>query len=106
LYALSLAKMLGYSQIYICGYDNSYFQDFDVGENCEMFIRHRHYYDDETSDTLITSLYKSSSEFFFDIFRHFNFIEKIAQGDARIINVARRTYLSSINRDLSIDIYK
>lgn len=105
-FALSLAKMLGYRRIYICGYDNSYFRDFEVGEDGAMFIRHKHYYDDETEDTRVPCLYCSSSEFFFDTYRHFKYLEKIAAGESKIINVARRTFLSDILRDMTLDIYK
>ncbi|OWY14206.1 hypothetical protein B6V73_16550 [Thioclava sp. JM3] len=105
-FALSLAKMLGYKKIYICGYDNSYFRDFEVGDDGKMFIRHKHYYDDDAADTLVPCLYRSSSEFFFDTYRHFSFLAKIARDDSSIVNVAKRTYLSDISMDRSLDIYK
>lgn len=105
LFALSLAKSLGYKRIYICGYDNSYFRDFEVGEDREMLLRHKHYYDSKESDTLVKCLYNTGSEFFFDTFRHFKFIEKIS-GSGSFLNIARTTYITAIQRDLTMDFYK
>lgn len=103
-FAISLAKSLGYKNIYICGFDNSYFKDFEVSDNNEMQIRHKHYYDKDGDETIVPCLYDTTSGFFFDTYRHFKYLEKIS--DKNIINVARKTYLSSIKRDTSLDIYK
>lgn len=106
LHALRVAKHLGYKNIYICGFDNSYFKDFEVGDTGEMVIRHRHYYDGKSNDVEVPCLYERSSEFFFDTYRHFHYIEKITKTDGGFLNVALHTYLSSIRRDLTLDIYK
>lgn len=103
-FALSLATMLEYKKIYICGFDNSYFLDFEVLNNGEMCIRHKHYYDKE-GETTIKCLYNSTSEFFMDIHRHFAFLEKIISKNPQIVNVAKNTYLNKAIRDFSLDIY-
>jgi hypothetical protein len=106
-YALSLAKMLGYRRIYICGFDNSYFRDFEVAKDGSMFIRHKHYYDEEGGDTLVPCLYRSSSQFFFDTYRHFQFLEKIgSENFGSIANMARTTFLSTFPRDTTLSVYK
>ena len=104
-YALTLAKMIGYNKIYICGFDNSYFQDFTVGNSGEMYIRHKHYYDKKSEDVLVPCIYKNSTEFFFDTYRYFQYLAKI-NDDRAIFNIAKFTYSSEISRDISLDIYK
>jgi hypothetical protein len=106
LFSLSLAKMLGYQKIYICGFDNSYFLDFEVLDNGEMCIRHKHYYDNKTSETKVKCLYGSTAEFFIDTYRHFSFLEKVISFDSGILNIARKTYLSTAARCFSLDVYK
>ena len=104
-FALSLAKMLGYQNIYVCGFDNSYFLDFEVLDDGEMCIRHKHYYDNKTSETKVKCLYGSTSEFFFDTYRHFAYLEKISKNSASIKNIAKKSYLSSIPREFNLDVY-
>lgn len=105
LYALVLAKELGYQNIYIAGFDNSYFKDFEVTKNGECLLRHIHYYDDNITNTTVRPLAQSTTSVFYDFYKHFYFIEKVTRGDTRIFNVAKTTYLSSIPIDLSLDIY-
>jgi hypothetical protein len=105
LFALTLAKMIGYKRIYICGFDNSYFQDFVVGNSRDMYIRHRHYYDEDIEETIVPCIYEDSTEFFFDTYRYFQYMKKINK-DGNIFNLAKFTYISEISRDLSLDIYK
>lgn len=106
LHALRIAKYLGYRHIYICGFDNSYFKDYEVKQNGEMVIRHAHYYDSTGINTEVPCIYSQSSEFFFDTYKHFKYIEKIT-GDKNIFsNIALNTYISTIRRDTSLDVYK
>lgn len=104
-FALSLAKMLGYQKIYICGFDNSYFLDFEVLDDGAMCIRHKHYYDDQVSETKVKCLYGSTSEFFMDIHRHFSFLEKIISSDPRFFNIAKTTFLNKATRSFVLDVY-
>jgi hypothetical protein len=105
-FAVSLAKALGYDRVFICGFDNSYFKDFEVDAEEGMILRHRHYYDANGADCRVRCLYESSSEFFFDTYRHFACIEKICAGSGQIRNIAKTTYLSSVPLDYSLDVYK
>lgn len=104
-FAISLAKSLGYKKIYICGFDNSYFRDFEVDEDGTMHIRHKHYYDKKNTDTRVPCLYGSSAEFFFDTYRHFHYLEKISYKRGEIENVARSSFVSSIRRNFNLNIY-
>lgn len=104
-FALSLACMLGYKKIYICGFDNSYFLDYKVSAAGEMYIHHRHYYDNREQDIRVPCTYKTTSEFFMDVYRHFNFIEKIVAANSNIENIAKKTYLNLPRRNLTFDIY-
>lgn len=105
-FALSLAAMIGYEKIYICGFDNSYFLDFEVEKNGEMCINHKHYYDVGKVETKVKCLYKNSSEFFFDTYRHFKFLEKIYIKNGNIYNIAKKTYLNTIPVCEALDVYK
>lgn len=106
LHALRIANHLGYQRVYLCGFDNSYFKDFDVKDNCEMVIRHRHYYDERSINVDVPCIYRRSSEFFFDSYRHFRYIEKITGGSEKFVNIAKSTYLNSIARNFELDVYK
>lgn len=104
-FALSLAKMLCYENIYICGFDNSYFKDFHIKQDGNMAILHRHYYDNEQQSIEVPCLYESTSEFFFDTYRHFFYLEKIFYLQKNMKNIAKKTYLSSIEKEENLDVY-
>lgn len=105
-FALSLAAMLDYSEIHICGYDNSYFLNYSVLDNGEMCIRHKHYYDSNETDARVACIYKKASEFFMDVYRHFFFLEKITANDSRYTNLAKITYFNCVKRNFEMDVYK
>jgi hypothetical protein len=106
LYALVLAKQLNYDRIYIAGFDNSYFKNFEVSEEGKCTLKHIHYYDKSDAITTVTPLANSTTEIFYDIYKHFYFIQKITKDDYRFINVAKETYISTIPIDHTLDIYK
>ncbi len=106
LFALTLAKQLKYEQIYICGFDNSYFKDFEVTQNGDCVLKHHHYYDKSTDNVTVTPLTNSTTEIFFDIYRHFSYIEKITKKNPQYQNIAKTTYLSCIKINNNLDIYK
>jgi len=106
LYALVLAKQLNYDRIYIAGFDNSYFKNFEVSKKGECTLKHIHYYDKKDATTTVTPLANSTAEVFYDIYKHFYFIQKITKDDYRFINVAKETYISTIPIDHTLDIYK
>ena len=106
LYALTLAKQLGYHKIYIAGFDNSYFKDFNISSDGSCVLQHIHYYDDSSTNTTVVPLGNSTMEVFYDIYKHFQFIDKIAGNDDRFFNIAKETYLNTIPPDHSLDVYK
>lgn len=106
LYALTLAKQLGYHQIYIAGFDNSYFKDFRISSDGICVLQHIHYYDDSSSNTTVVPLGNSTMEVFYDIYKHFHFIDKIAGNDDRFLNIAKETYLNTIPIYHSLDVYE
>lgn len=106
LYALSLAKSLGYKNIYMAGFDNSYFKDFQVTDENNLVVHHKHYYDNDGKDTNVKKSWSPTSEVFFDFYRHFLYIEKITRDDPRFYNVSKETYLNTIKRKTDLDIYK
>lgn len=106
LYALTLAKQLGYHQIYIAGFDNNYFEDFSVSADGRCILQHIHYYDDDMTNTTVVPLGSSTMEVFYDIYKHFHFIDKIAGGDSRFFNIAKKTYLNTIPLNHTLDVYK
>ena len=106
LHALRLAKCLGYKKIYLCGFDNSYFKDFEIKDDGGMVIRHRHYYDDALGEFEVPCIYDRSSEFFFDGYRHFRYLEKITGGSDIFVNIAKKTYTNAMERSFELDVYK
>lgn len=106
LYALSIAKALGYKKILIAGFDNSYFKDFEVSQSSEVIINHKHYYDAEKDNTEVIQANTPTSKVFFDFYRQFKFIEKITGSCGLFENVSKKTYISTIKRNHSLDIYK
>jgi hypothetical protein len=102
-HALRVAKHLGYLNIYICGFDNSYFKDFEVTREGLLVVPHRHYYDQD-SNLEASTMYGSTSEFFFDSYRHFEYLEKICKGGS-FHNIAKTTYINCAPRTLGLDVY-
>lgn len=106
LFALTLAKQLKYENIYICGFDNSYFKDFEITKTGDCTLHHHHYYDKPTDNVAVTPIANSTTEIFFDIYRHFSYIEKITKESHQYSNIAKTTYLSCIKIDNGLDIYR
>lgn len=110
MHALSLAIDLEYENIYICGYDNSYFKSYGVNEENEKYFEDRHFYDTETSCRryLPRETYGSSSYIFYDTYRHFKYLEKISRHrkeGVSIFNLAKTTYTDAFPRSFDLDIY-
>jgi len=106
LYAISIAKFLGYREIYIAGFDNSYFKNFSIKNNNEITLRHPHYYDKTPSETEVDRHWSPTSELFFDFYRHFFYIEKASINSNNIFNISKETYINTIPRRFDLDVYK
>jgi len=109
-YALSLALHLDYKNIYICGFDNSYFRSFAVDENNEKYFENKHFYKTEKSPKLLlpTEKYGPTSHIFYDTYRHFKYLEKISKfgkGETKIFNIAKTTFTDAFERNFDLDIY-
>jgi len=110
LHALSLAVNLEYENIYLCGYDNSYFKSYEVDAEGEQYFEYQHFYDreEQTRRHLPVSDYGPTSSIFYDTYRHFKYLERISNhGDenVRIYNVAKTTYTCAFPRRFDLDIY-
>ena len=106
LYALAIAKFLGYQDIYISGYDNSYFKSFEITEKNGVSLMHPHYYDEQGSNTAVDRSWAPTSEIFFDFYRHFKYIEKVVSGVGGVYNISKQTYLNTLPRNTGLDVYK
>lgn len=106
--ALSAAVSLGYERIYVCGFDNSYFKQFEVDrENRKMFVD-RHFFDAKKRE-FPTSWCKSSSLAFMNFARCFRQLEKFRHycpKGVTIYNIALETYTDAFERNFELDVYK
>lgn len=110
-YALSLAINMGYENIYICGFDNSYFKDFYLDSKGDKFFIDKHFYDKEGEGQreIKKRDFENTSDVFLNFYRHFLYLEKINKNIPRgsvINNIAKITYTDAFGRFLSLDVYK
>ncbi|WP_431475314.1 MULTISPECIES: 6-hydroxymethylpterin diphosphokinase MptE-like protein [Marinobacter] len=106
-YALSIAIFLGYEEVRICGFDNSYFLNFTVDKNGNKYFVDKHFYDRYPKKRHIDSfLFPKTSHVFLNFSRHFRYLEKISDGFPGIKNVAKVTYTDAFPIDFSLDIYR
>ncbi|MFC4991823.1 hypothetical protein [Rubritalea tangerina] len=110
LHALSSALYIGYENVYICGYDNSYFKSYGVDDDGSQFFQDEHFYDAKVGRRYLPeSQYGPTSFVFYDTYRHFKYLEKVqryASSDIGIKNIAKMTYTNSFERDFSLNVYK
>ncbi|WP_417536712.1 6-hydroxymethylpterin diphosphokinase MptE-like protein [Methylophaga sp.] len=106
-YALSIAISMGYKEIRVCGFDNSYFLDFTVDPDGKKYFVDKHFYDQDPKKRYIDpSSFPKTSHVFLNFSRHFRYLEKIAEGFSGIINVSKVTYTDAFLRDFSLNIYR
>lgn len=109
-YALSLAINLGYKNIYLCGYDNSYFLDFEVSVDNKKYFHDKHFYDLEKTEKrhISNDHFMHTSDVFLNFYRHFKYLEKINKykpAGVCIKNIAKRTYTDAFDRSFGLDVY-
>lgn len=105
-YALSIAISLGYKEIRVCGFDNSYFLDFSVDANGEKCFVDRHFYDRVPEKRYIdVSWFPKSSHVFLNFSRHFKYLESIGKSSIPIKNMAKTTYTDAFDRCFDLDTY-
>lgn len=109
LYAISVALNLKYENIYVCGFDNSYFKDFEVDQENKKYFYDKHFYDSSKHNKReVAAVYEKTSDVFLNFYRYFAFMEKISRHGvrgSRIFNIAKTTYTDAFDRELKLDIY-
>lgn len=104
--ALAAACYMGYSEIYICGFDNDYFLNLVVDENNDMYYIDRHFYDkagDPPSKVRNTSA-KSVGELLYS--HHFLFKDLEKFNGYPIVNLNQQGLVDCFPKQHSLDIYK
>ncbi|MGJ8672991.1 6-hydroxymethylpterin diphosphokinase MptE-like protein [Rubritalea sp.] len=107
-YSISLAMDIGYDEIYLCGYDNSYFKTYYVDVDNKQYFKNEHFYNKEASDFYLPrEKYGPTTHIFFDIYKHFAYLEKINKlSTSKIYNIAKSTYTDAFDRNLDLDVYE
>jgi len=106
--ALSLACFMGYSKIYICGFDNDYFKKYQCNENNEIFYEDKHFYTDEIGENTIRkvdkNVHKSMASLLLHISTLFSGLEKFK--NYPIINLDKESLVDCFNKHHNLNIYK
>ena len=104
--ALAAACYMGYSQIYICGFDNDYFLNLVVDENNDMYYIDRHFYDKSGGQPskVRDANAKSVGELLY--FHHFLFKDLEKFSDYPIINLNQQGLVDCFSKHHTLDIYK
>lgn len=108
-YALSIACSFRFKDIYICGFDNSYFKDYEVDLDNNPVLVHEHFYDDGSKVSIagVRMPMKSTTKYFYDFYKHFYYLEKILSLEGvEFFNLSKKTYINFCNRKHDLDIYK
>ncbi|GAA4408751.1 hypothetical protein GCM10023187_31130 [Nibrella viscosa] len=104
--ALAAACYMGYSQIYICGFDNDYFLNLMVDEHNDMYYIDKHFYDrpgaapSRVRDTHANSV----GELLY--FHHYLFKHLEKFKNYPIVNLNRQGLVDSFPKQHTLDIYK
>ncbi|WP_345247148.1 hypothetical protein [Nibrella saemangeumensis] len=104
--ALAAACYMGYSQIYICGFDNDYFLNLMVDEKNDMYYIDRHFYDKpgSTPSKIRDTNARSVGELLY--FHHYLFKHLEKFKSYPIINLNREGLVDCFPKQHSLDVYK
>lgn len=106
--ALSLACYMGYSKIYICGFDNDYFKNYQCNQENEIYFEDKHFYTNEIGENTIRKVdknfHKTMSSLLIHISTLFSGLEKFKYYP--IINLDHQGLVDAFSKDHSLDIYK
>jgi hypothetical protein len=106
--ALSLACFMGYSKIYICGFDNDYFKEYQCNEINEIFYEDKHFYTDEIGEKTIRkvdkNVHKSMSSLLLHISTLFSGLEKFK--NYPILNLDKQSLVDCFEKQHNLNIYK
>jgi hypothetical protein len=107
--ALSIALHLGYSKIYICGFDNSYFSNIISDKNNNLYNKIEHFYKEknkEKDDENIKSYWKSLGYMLYSEHFLFTDIDKFAKAKgSKIINLDESSLVTSFEKKHNLKIY-
>ena len=106
--ALSLACYMWYSNIYICGFDNDYFKNYECNESNEIYYQDKHYYTKELGENTLRkvdkNVHSSMSALLLHISSLFSGLEKFKKFP--IINLDKDSLVDSFRKSHNLNIYK
>ena len=106
--ALSLSCFMGYSNIYICGFDNDYFKKYQCNNKNEIFYEDRHYYTEEIGENITRKVdkdtHKTMSSLLLHISTLFSGLEKFRRYP--ITNLDKESLVDAFSKSHNLDIYK
>ena len=104
--ALAAACYMGYSQIYICGFDNDYFLNLIVDENNDTYYIDRHFYDKSGDAPAKTRDIHAKSVGELLYFHHYLFKDLEKFKPYPIVNLNRQGLVDCFPKHHSLDVYK
>lgn len=104
--ALSIACYLGYNEIYIAGFDNSWFKSICVDENNEMFFSNVHFYDENKKKLEKVSKADGENLGHYLFINHFLFKDLIKFKKHPIINLDPESLTDAFCKKHNLDIYE
>ena len=101
--ALAIALFMGYDSIYICGFDNDYFQRLEADENNEAFYADAHFFGDPEKHSVKTEG-AHVGEFLY--VHHFLFSNFGKFPPGTIVNLHKASLNTFFSKKHDLDIYK
>ena len=104
--ALAAACFMGYSQIFICGFDNDYFLNVVIDEHNEMYYIDRHFYDKPgaTPTRVRDTDAHSMGELLYSHHFLFKDLEKFQQYP--IVNLSKDSLVDCFPKQHTLDVYR
>ena len=104
--ALAIACFMGYSPIYICGFDNDQFKSISVDEHNEMWFEYAHYYDKIPMKQKASQFFTHGSlaNYLLDCSRLFKSLELFK--NYYIVNLNTRGLIDVFTKQHVLDIYR
>lgn len=109
--ALSIALYLGYSEIYICGFDNDQILNLFSDRKNNIFYKNIHFYkkkiNDEEAVINVKHLYPSVGYFMYTEHSLFNDLDKFAKvKKSKIINLDQNSLVTSFSKKHNLNVYQ
>jgi hypothetical protein len=103
--ALSIACYLGYSEIYIAGFDNSWFKSIEIDVNNEMYLSNNHFYDNKSNIEKVSREDGENLGHFLFI-NHFLFKDLHKFNNFPIINLDPQSLTDAFSKKHNLDVYE